>query len=250
VRFSRIEEITMKFFPVVSTTAFLTILCLVASRSPASAFPTDSRKAQENVIYHQTMTPTWLEEQASYIDSSHTKTTKQLRFNSGSVNRAALLKVPMIPAGVLQYSAPLTVKIVVSHDVSIGTTQDSDISYGVSDGIAVVGITTRDKFTYTSSSPCHGFESTSGTTLSQHGWINYSSPKVSDSFYPGQFVITLKLDERWGSCYTAHDGGFVKTTSYTKRLMLNKGLTLEVYKQNAGEKVGIKYIEVTVLQDA
>ena len=200
------------------------------------------------MIYHQTMTPTWLDEHASYIDSSHTKTTEQLTFNAGSVNRAALLKVPMIAAGVLQYSAPLTVKILVSHDVSIGTSQDSDISYGVSDGIAVVGITTRDKSTYTSGPPCHGFQGTSGTYLSSDGWISISSPKVSDSFYPGQFGITLKLDERWGSCYTAHDGGFVKTTTFTKRLMLNKGLVLEVYRQSSSEKVGIKYIEVTILQ--
>ena len=196
------------------------------------------------------MTPNWLEEHASYIDSSHTKTTELLTFNAGSVTYAALLKVPMIPAGVLQYSAPLTIKIVVSHDVSIGTSQDSDISYGVSDGLAVVGITTRDKSTYTSSSPCHGFEGTSGASLSGNRWISTTSPKVTDSFYPGQSVITLKLDERWCSCYTAHDGGFVKTTSFIKRLMFNKGLTLEAYKQSAGEKVGIKYIEVTILQDA
>ena len=130
------------------------------------------------------------------------------------------------------------------------TAKDSDISYGVSDGASVFGITTRNKADYSTSSPCHGFEGTSGTALSGGVWISFSSPKVSDSFYPGQFVITLKLDEHWGSCYTAHDGGFVKTTTFTKRLMLNKGLTLEAYKANAGEKVGIKYIEVTILQDA
>jgi len=195
-------------------------------------------------------TPTWLEAHASYIDSSRTKTAEQLTFNSGSVNLAALLKVPMIPAGVLRYFAPLTVKIVVSHDVSIGTTQDSDISYGVSDGMSVFGMTLRNKADYSSSTPCHGFQGTSGTTLGGTVWITSSSPRPSDSFYPGQFAITLKLDERWGSCYTAHDGGFVKTSSYTKRLMINKGLTLEVYKANSGEKVGIKYIEVTILRDA
>ena len=202
------------------------------------------------MIYHQTMTPTWLEAHAAYIDSSRTTTTEQLTFNAGSIVLAALLKVPMIPAGVLQYSAPLTVKIVVSHDISIGTTQDSDISYGVSDGTSVFGITTRNKADYSSSPPCHGVEGASGSTLSGAVWFGASSSKPSDSFYPGQFVITMKLDERWGSCYTAHDGGFVKATTFTKRLMSNNGLTLEVYKASAGEKVGIKYIEVTILQDA
>ena len=79
------------------------------------------------MIYHQTMTPTWLKTHASYIDSSNTKTTEQLTFNAGSVYLGRLLKVPMIPAGVLQDSTLLTVKIVVSNDVSIGSTQDSDI---------------------------------------------------------------------------------------------------------------------------
>ena len=62
--------------------------------------------------------------------------------------------------------------------------------------------------------------------------------------------MTLKLDERWGSCYTAHDGGWVQTASYDTRLMLNKGLTLEVYSFNKGARVGIKFIEVTILQEA
>ena len=195
------------------------------------------------------MTPNWLEAHASYMDSAHSKTTEQLTFNAGSVNYPALLKVPMIPAGWLQYSAPLTVKIVVSHDVNIGTTHDSDISYGVSDGRSFVGFITVDKFNSGSSASCYGNEGTSGTTLTGSRLIN-PSPKPSDSFYPGQFIVTLKLDERWGSCYTAHDGGFVKTAVYNNRLMLNKGLTLEVYKQGSNEKVGIKYIEVTVIQDA
>ena len=75
-------------------------------------------------------------------------------------------------------------------------------------------------------------------------------PRTSDSFYPGQFVFTLKLDERWGSCYTAHDGGFVKTAGYNNRLMLSKGLTLEVYKNSSVERVGIRYIKVAIKQDA
>ena len=202
------------------------------------------------MIYHQTMTPNWLEAHASYMDSARSKTTEQLKFNAGSsVTYPALLKVPMIPAGWLQYSAPLTVKIVVSHDVSIGTSYDGDISYGVSDGVSFVGFDMHDKGEYGSYAPCFGYEGTSGTILTRRKYINSSSPKPKDSFYPGRFVITLKLDEHWGSCYTAHDGGFVKTAVYNNRLMLNKGLTLEVYKQDRDERVGIKFIEVTVIQD-
>ena len=195
------------------------------------------------------MTPTWLEAHASYIDSSRSTTAEQLTFNAGSVSYPALLKVPMIPAGILQYSTPLTIKIVVLNDVSIGTNYNSDISYGVSDGTSFVGFNMDDKSNYGSLAPCYGYEGTSGTTLTGRRHISHTSPRPSDTHYPGQFVMTLKLNEHWGSCYTAHVGGFVKTAVFNNRLMLNKGLTLQVYKQNSGERVGIKYHEVNAIQD-
>ena len=90
--------------------------------------------SQGKMIYHQTMTPTWLEAHASCIDSSRTSLAQQLTFNANAMENAALLKVPMIPAGVLKVSTPLTVEITVANDVSIGSAVDSDIAYGVSDG--------------------------------------------------------------------------------------------------------------------
>ncbi len=196
------------------------------------------------------MTPTWLEAHASYIDSSRTATAKQLTFNACSVNNAALLKVPMIPAGVLRGSTSLTVDITVAHDVSIGGGgTDSDIRYGVSDGTRFIGFETCDKGNYVSNAPCYGSEGVSGSSLTS---IRSDSvtPKPTESFYPGQYVFTIKLDERWGSCYTAHDGGYAKIVGYNNRLVLSKGLTLEVYKSNSGERVGIKYIKVAIKQDA
>ena len=195
------------------------------------------------------MTPSWLEAHASYIDSSRTITSHQLTFNAGSASNVALLKVPMIPAGLIRDSSPLTIDITVAHDVNIGQAADSDIRYGVSDGTRFIGFETCDKGNYGNNSPCYGLEGLSTSTLTS---IRYESvtPKPRDSFYPGQFAFTLKLDERWGTCYTAHDGGFVRTAGYRNRLTLSKGLTLEVYKSDAGERVGIRYIKVAIKQDA
>ena len=197
------------------------------------------------------MTPSWLEEHASYINSNRSSTTEQLTFKAGSVDYAALLKVPMIPANVLQNSTMLTVRIVVSNDVNIGTNEDSDNIYGVSDGKSFVGVWTNDRLNYGSLAPCCLDEGLSGPAITHGKLVSACKTKPSDSFYPSQFVITLKLDahENWGSCYIAHDGGFVTTTSYSKRLALSKGLTLEVYKHNKEERVGFKFIEVTVVDD-
>ena len=195
------------------------------------------------------MTPSWLEAHASYIDSSRTFAADQLTFNAGSIVNAALLKVLMIPAGACGDLTPLTVEITVANDVSIGQGPDSDIRYGVSDGIRFIGFHTADKANYGKHSPCYGMEGLSGSTLTPKRYEPIT-PKPSDSFYPGQFVFTLKLDERWGSCYLAHDGGFVRTAGYDNRLMFSKGLFLEVYKSDKGENVGIKYIKVAIKRDA
>ena len=94
------------------------------------------------------MTPAWLEAHASYIDRPRSSTTEQLTFNAGSLDNAALLKVPMIPADILGDSIPVTVKIVVSMDEDIGKKEDSDPGYGVSDGVSFVGFEAVDKLTY------------------------------------------------------------------------------------------------------
>ena len=195
------------------------------------------------------MTPSWLEAHASYIDSSRTITPDQLTFNAGSIDHPVLLKVPIIPTGVCKDSTPLTVEITVANDISIGQGSDSDIGYGVSDGTRFIGFFTTDKGNYGNQSPCYGMEGVSGSTLTSTRY-EPNKPKPSESFYPGQFVFTLKLDERWGSCYTAHDGGFVRTAGYNNRLTLSKGLTLEVYKEDKIERVGIRYIKVTIKRNA
>ena len=58
------------------------------------------------------------------------------------MKQAALLKVPLIPSDEYEDSAPMTVEIVVANNVSIGNSEDSTISYGVSYGEKFVGLQT------------------------------------------------------------------------------------------------------------
>ena len=195
------------------------------------------------------MTPLWLETHASYTALERTVSASQMTFNAGSLAQAALLKVPLIPAGVLTDASSLTVEITVAHDVSIGQSTDSDIRYGVSDGTRFIGFETCDKGNYADHSPCYGMEGVSGVSITSIR-RDPVAPKNGDTFYPGQYIFTLKLDERWGSCYTAHNAGYARTAAYNNRLVLSKGLILEVYKSDAGERVGIRFIKVTITKDS
>ena len=195
------------------------------------------------------MTPMWLEAHASHINGDRSTTAEQITFNAGSKANVALLKVPLVIADVLADGTPLTVEITVANDVSIGQTNDSDIIYGVSDGNNFIGFKTIDVWNYPVSYPCYGMEGMSGKTLTNRTGLDVKLPTPNptpSTRYPNQFAFTLKLDRPWGSCFTAHGEGFIKTAEYSKRLTLSKGLILEVYKTNRGERVGIKYIEVTI----
>ena len=193
------------------------------------------------------MTPLWLETHASYIDNSSVITADQITFKAGSIREALLLRIPLVEAGLLEDGTPLSVEITVANDVSIGQSSDSDPRYGVSDGTNFIGFKTVDQGNYGGSHfyyPCHGLQATSGQALTDKKVFDQRSPTQVAKFYPDQFVFIFKLDKSWGSCYTAH--GFIKTVNYTKRLLLSKGVFLEVYKMHKKEKVGIKYMEVTV----
>ena len=194
------------------------------------------------------MTPSWLEAYASYIDRHRFSTTEKLTFNASLLDHVALLKVPIIPADIMDDLSLVTVKIVVSLDEDIGQKNDNDPKFGVSDGVSFLGFMTVDRDNLSGGyAPCYGTEVTSGNSLTVTRAGNKYFPRPTDSVYHGRFVSTLKLNEHWDSCYTAHDGGFVKTAYYNKRLMLSKGVTLEVYKGGKSEKVGIKFMEVTVM---
>ena len=194
------------------------------------------------------MTPLWLETHSSHIDSNRSTTADHITFNAGSIRNAALLKVPLVTAGVLVDETPLSIEITVANDVSIGG--DSDIRYGVSDGINFIGFETMDTWNYRDHSPCFGTEALSGETLTAVTSFNRFSALSAaiTNFFPKQFVFTLKLDQPWGSCLTAHGGGSIKTAEYSKRLLVSRGLSLEVYKSDTVERVGIKFFKVIIMK--
>lgn len=89
------------------------------------------------------MTPQLLKAHASYIDNFHSIDDDQVTFHEITDERIpksadmALLKIPLIPAGMLPDQAQLTVKIIATNEINTGV--DSDPSYGLSDGTNFVG---------------------------------------------------------------------------------------------------------------
>ena len=112
---------------------------------------------------------------------------------------------------------------------------ESDPSFVISDGDRFVGMLTFDKNNYPSSAPCFGIEGSSGNTMTRH--TDAVLPKPSETYYPGRFEFQLSLSDRG------------REMVYQYRLNQNNGLFLEVYGDHAQEKEGIKYVELSILQE-
>ena len=194
------------------------------------------------------MTPLWLQAHASYIDGYRSIANDQITFLGGSsLFNALLLKVPLVNAADLKDETSLTVEITIANDVSIPQSADSDVMCGLSDGTNFIGFAMYDPWNYQfGSAPCFGMEATPGASLNNTQELAINFLKPSEKFYPDEFVFTLKLDISRGWCFTPHDGGFTKTAEYSKRLKLSQGLSLEVYKNHEHERVGIRYIKLTM----
>ena len=111
-----------------------------------------------------------------------------------------------------------------------------------------IGMLTLDKTNHKNVAPCYGIEGTSGPTLN-HRHVDALLPKPSESYYPGRFEIHLSLSDRWGTCFVPHDGGFSREMNYQNKLNPGNGLFLEICGDNAQEKEGVKYIEITIFEE-
>ncbi|XP_078364697.1 uncharacterized protein LOC144649113 [Oculina patagonica] len=184
---------------------------------------------------------------ATFIHHHNSITPRLLTFLSAPSTYYRLMIVPLIPPGVIDTNAKLVVKMVVGLETTFGQ-GESDPSFGVSDGHRFIGVMTMDKNNYIDHAPCLGYEGSSGTTLGSR-YRDATLPKPSESYYPGRFEIQLSLSDRWGTCFVPLDGGFSREMVYTNKLNHRNGLFLEIYGDDAQEKEGIKYIELSILQE-
>ena len=178
----------------------------------------------------------------------HTVTGTKLTFLSAPQNYVLLLKVPLIPPAAVDADASLVVKMVIGTDIGIGQ-GESDPSYVISDGQFFIGAHIRYKNNYKTGAPCVCIEGSSGKTIGADRRQDSSLPKPSESYYPGRLETRLSLSDRWGTCFVSLDGGFSREMIFQHKLNPHNGLYLEIYADESKEKVGIKFIEVSIVQE-
>jgi len=214
---------------------------------PLLAVPHSSADSKGQIPYYQLFTPMKLIKAASFIHHHHTVTATKLTFLSAPQMNARLLKASLIPPAAVDADANLVVKMVIGIDIEIGQ-GESDPSYVISDGQFFIGAHIRDKSNYKTGAPCLGIEGSSGKAMGGDRRQDSELPKPSESYYPGRLETRLSLSDRWGTCFVSLDGGFSREMIFQHKLNPHNGLYLEIYANESGEKVGLKYIEVSIVE--
>lgn len=203
---------------------------------------------QAKLWYYQVFTPMKLLRAASFVHHDHSATATKLTMGEASENYARLVQIPLIPAETIESDAKIIVKMSIGTDTDIAQ-GESDPSYVISDGYHFIGAKIRDKNNFKTGAPCLGIEGSSGKTIGADRRQDSELPKPSESKYPGRIETLLSLSDRWGTCFISLDGGFSREMIFQHKLNPHNGLFLEIYIDDKGEKIGLKYIEVSIVQE-
>jgi len=135
-------------------------------------------------------------------------------------------------------------------DTTWADSNDHDIIFGISDGNKFIGFFMVDKDNFAGLHPCHSIEGDKVNNKLSNVVYDRSGPRPSSPRgFSGEVKIQLKPGEKWGSCHTEHDEGFVFITNYQRNLDLTKGLFLDTYRDDAPEIFRIEYITVDAMID-
>ena len=155
------------------------------------------------------------------------------------------LQVQLVAPNVLTYNDSVTITVTVAVDTILADNGDHDPIFGISDGVSFIGFITLDKNNYPSTTPCYKIEGKVATASLQNVQQG-TGARVASRKYSSEIKMQIKPTEKWGSCHTAHDEGYVNIQEYQVSLNLTKTLYFEVYKEDAAERYHIKYIVVDV----
>ena len=156
------------------------------------------------------------------------------------------LQVQLVAPNILTSTDSVTASVTLAVDTTVAGSGDHDIIFGISDGVSFIEFIAYDKTNYPNKSPCHKFEGKIASTTLQSDIQEGNGPLVASRKYSSDIKIQIKPTEKWGSCHTENDEGYVNVQDYQHPLDLTKALYFEVYRHDPNEKYRIKYTVVDV----
>ena len=183
------------------------------------------------------------------IHGSYTYKPNYFEILAGIENQH-VLQVPLVPPGVLtdnDDSKCVTVTMTIAMDTVWADSNDHDPSFGISDGERFIGFFIGDKG---KTSPCYKVEGDNVNNVLTNSVHGRSDAKLSNlsQGYSSEVKIQIKPCEKWGSCHTEHEGGFVFVTGSTKTVLIAQDRKFDFFTQTQSLMNALSSFTATVDQ--
>ena len=172
------------------------------------------------------VTPSNVKSLAGHISPSADIQETVIHFRPGTSNEL-LLSIPLLGFS----GCDPTIVIELGIDNEYPNKWDHDLRVGVSDGRVSNLFYIVDKNNYHSSPPCYPIVP------------NRDDTRVTGKV-PRTFKMTIVLQEQYGNCETAHDGGYSNVGKFENKLDLSRLLYFQLIRHDAAENYYIRYISI------
>ena len=191
------------------------------------------------------MTPEWLYKHSN-ITKPFTVHSKYLEIPAGKIAYEHLIQAELIAPNTLTTTDDVVVTLTIAMDTTLADSNDHDPIFGISDGTSFIGFQAVDKGNYHDHTPCFYNEGEATNTNLINRVLDITGLKVKSRHYSSEITIQIKPNDRWGSCHTEHDEGYVNIVNYQRKLDITKGLYLKMYRSDINEKYFLKYIVTSI----
>ena len=212
-------------------------------------------KAHPHVLFYKCMPPSYLQTKVIGVGTSGSDDT-ELEIGQDSQNNEVILRQTLLRRNEVHGGDDLTVAINLACEGPPPKVYDP-LSIMISDSRDAMGVQLRDPTEYHTIGPYQGIAGDDGRLLTNITELKSTEKDAAYDYQHGQlqrwpqmFRILLKPNGYWGLCSSAANGGISLSFSYPKRLRVDDGLELVLFRNKSTETYTINMIEVTVTKDS
>ncbi|XP_062504643.1 uncharacterized protein LOC134181389 [Corticium candelabrum] len=197
-------------------------------------------------IYDAYLNPAAIINNANFGESYSLNSRGELVFQNGAHTRARLFRIPLSRPNRLSGSETLLVDVTYSNRNPISPNADMDTTVMLTDGVSAVGFLTVDKDNFATQAPLQSCEGTSGKTVIR-SCRSESLRVTSDPAIVHSVRFRLPSGQPVsGSISGSYDRGVSVYRNYTDPLHFERGLYLEIYRDDVNEQFIFSYFRIQV----
>ena len=224
---------------------FSFILLLESVRSQAcnksSTHACSTPNCQDEIFYNKMLTSSAILDNAHVGEAYSLTVTGEILFDKSTSRSTRLLRIPLAKAGQLNQFQKISVDVTFSHRNPTSPTTDMDLAVFLSDRVSAIGFRSHDKANFPLYCPLCACEGVSGHKMSALSCNNINKGITSNP--ATVHTLHFRIDPQRPATAAGYSNVMSVYHQYSKKLHLERGLYLELYRDDPGDTYMVSFIK-------